>query len=130
MDIEALTGSWLTLAIKALNIIKQRLVMQKTNSLVDDLLLLLLFLSNRKNCINVLVTTCQLVPALSKVILYGLGGVFDIENIYSATKIGKESCFERIHTRFGRKPTYVVVGDGRDEESAAKQVRNKHRSVR
>lgn len=129
MDIEALTGSWLTLAIKALNIIKQRLVMQKTNSLVDDLLLLLLFLSNRKNCINVLVTTCQLVPALSKVILYGLGGVFDIENIYSATKIGKESCFERIHTRFGRKPTYVVVGDGRDEESAAKQVRNKHRSV-
>src|SRR5262249_39120337 len=76
----------------------------------------------RKNCINVLVTTCQLVPALSKVILYGLGGVFDIENIYSATKIGKESCFERIHTRFGRKPTYVVVGDGRDEELAAKQV--------
>ena len=129
MDIEALTGSWLTLAIKALNIIKQRLVIQKTNSFVDDLLLLL-FLSNRKNCINVLVTTCQLVPALSKVILYGLGGVFDIENIYSATKIGKESCFERIHTRFGRKPTYVVVGDGRDEESAAKQVRNKHRSVR
>jgi hypothetical protein len=77
---------------------------------------------DRKNCINVLVTTCQLVPALSKVILYGLGGVFDIENIYSATKIGKESCFERIHTRFGRKPTYVVVGDGRDEELAAKQV--------
>lgn len=77
---------------------------------------------SRKNCINVLVTTCQLVPALSKVILYGLGGVFDIENIYSATKIGKESCFERIHTRFGRKPTYVVVGDGRDEELAAKQV--------
>jgi hypothetical protein len=76
----------------------------------------------RKNCINVLVTTCQLVPALSKVILYGLGGVFDIENIYSATKIGKESCFERIHTRFGRKPTYVVIGDGRDEELAAKQV--------
>ncbi|CAF3334531.1 unnamed protein product [Rotaria socialis] len=99
VDIEGLTGSWLTLAIKALNIIKQR-----------------------KNCINVLVTTCQLVPALSKVVLYGLGGVFDIENIYSATKIGKESCFERIHTRFGRKPTYVVVGDGRDEELAAKQL--------
>ena len=61
---------------------------------------------------------------MSKVILYGLGGVFDIENIYSATKIGKESCFERIHTRFGRKPTYVVIGDGRDEELAAKQVNN------
>ena len=48
--------------------------------------------------------------------------MFDIENIYSATKIGKESCFERILTRFGRKPTYVVIGDGRDEELAAKQV--------
>ena len=35
---------------------------------------------------------------------------------------GKESCFERIVSRFGRKCTYVVVGDGRDEESAAKQV--------
>ena len=35
---------------------------------------------------------------------------------------GKESCFERIVSRFGRKCTYVVVGDGRDEEAAAKQV--------
>ena len=35
---------------------------------------------------------------------------------------GKESCFERVVSRFGRKCTYVVVGDGRDEESAAKQV--------
>jgi hypothetical protein len=38
------------------------------------------------------------------------------------TKIGRESCFERIHTRFGRKPTYVVIGDGHDEEIAAKQL--------
>ena len=76
-----------------------------------------------KNCINVLVSTSELVPTLSKVLLYGLGSIFDIENIYSATKIGRESCFERIHTRFGRKPTYVVIGDGRDEELAAKQVR-------
>lgn len=37
---------------------------------------------------------------------------------------GKESCFERIVTRFGRKCTYVVVGDGQDEEAAAKQVKN------
>ncbi|CAF1552239.1 unnamed protein product, partial [Didymodactylos carnosus] len=98
-EVETLTGSWLTLALKALTIIK-----------------------GRKNCVNVLVTTTQLVPALSKVILYGLADVFDIENIYSATKIGKESCFERISTRFGRKPTYVVIGDGRDEELAARQL--------
>ena len=36
--------------------------------------------------------------------------------------VGKESCFERIVSRFGRKCTYVVVGDGRDEEAASKQV--------
>ena len=28
-------------------------------------------------------------PALAKTLLYGLGGVFSIENVYSATKIGK-----------------------------------------
>lgn len=36
-----------------------------------------------------LVTTTQLIPALAKVLLYGLGSVFPIENIYSATKTGK-----------------------------------------
>lgn len=35
---------------------------------------------------------------------------------------GKESCFERIIARFGRKCTYVVIGDGQDEEAAAKAV--------
>lgn len=36
--------------------------------------------------------------------------------------IGKESCFERIVTRFGRKSTYVVVGDGQDDEKASKNL--------
>ncbi|XP_070589651.1 eyes absent homolog 4 isoform X4 [Erythrolamprus reginae] len=97
-EIEALTDSWLTNALKSLSII-----------------------STRSNCVNVLVTTTQLVPALAKVLLYSLGGVFPIENIYSATKIGKESCFERIVSRFGTNITYVVIGDGRDEEHAANQ---------
>lgn len=35
---------------------------------------------------------------------------------------GKESSFERIVTRFGRKTTYVVIGDGQDEETAAKNL--------
>lgn len=35
---------------------------------------------------------------------------------------GKESCFERIVSRFGTNITYVVVGDGKDEEHAASQV--------
>ncbi|XP_066494388.1 eyes absent homolog 3 isoform X3 [Tiliqua scincoides] len=97
-DIEMLTDSWLGTALKSL-----------------------LLIQSRKNCVNILITTTQLVPALAKVLLYGLGEVFPIENIYSATKIGKESCFERIVSRFGKKVTYVVIGDGRDEEMAAKQ---------
>ncbi|XP_041044475.1 eyes absent homolog 4 isoform X1 [Carcharodon carcharias] len=97
-EVEALTDSWLSNALKSLSII-----------------------SSRSNCVNVLVTTTQLVPALAKVLLYSLGGVFPIENIYSATKIGKESCFERIMQRFGRKVVYVVIGDGVEEEQAAKK---------
>uniref|UniRef100_A0AAQ5X708 Eyes absent homolog n=1 Tax=Amphiprion ocellaris TaxID=80972 RepID=A0AAQ5X708_AMPOC len=97
-EVEALTDSWLTHALKSLSII-----------------------SSRSNCVNVLVTTTQLIPALAKVLLYSLGSVFPVENIYSATKIGKESCFERIMQRFGRKVVYVVVGDGVEEEQAAKK---------
>ncbi|XP_058609909.1 eyes absent homolog 3 isoform X3 [Onychostoma macrolepis] len=97
-EIETVTDAWLSTALKSL-----------------------LLIQSRGRCMNVLVTTTQLVPALAKVLLYGLGDVFPIENIYSATKIGKESCFERIISRFGKKVTYVVIGDGRDEEFAAKQ---------
>jgi hypothetical protein len=43
----------------------------------------------RSNCLNLLVTTTQLVPALAKCLLYGLGGIFPIENSYSAAKVGK-----------------------------------------
>ncbi|XP_078362362.1 uncharacterized protein LOC144646591 isoform X6 [Oculina patagonica] len=99
MELEATTDSWLTLALKALTLIH-----------------------SRSNCLNVMVTTTQLVPALAKCLLYGLGGIFPLENIYSATKVGKETCFERISNRFGKKCTYVVVGDGRDEEMASKQM--------
>lgn len=37
---------------------------------------------------------------------------------------GKESCFDRIVSRFGTNITYVVIGDGKDEEHAASQVNN------
>lgn len=65
-DIEILTDQWLTESMKCLQLI-----------------------ASRPNCVNVLVTTTQLVPALAKVLLYGLGSIFPIENIYSATKVGK-----------------------------------------
>uniref|UniRef100_A0A3B3TW96 Eyes absent homolog n=1 Tax=Poecilia latipinna TaxID=48699 RepID=A0A3B3TW96_9TELE len=75
-EVEALTDSWLTHALKSLSII-----------------------SSRSNCVNVLVTTTQLIPALAKVLLYSLGSVFPIENIYSATKIGMEPHTHHTHTR-------------------------------
>lgn len=65
-EIEVLTDNWLTSAVKCLSLINKR-----------------------SDCINILVTTTQLVPALSKVLLFGIGGIFPIENIYSASKIGK-----------------------------------------
>lgn len=99
---------------------------------------------------NVLVTTTHLIPALAKLLLYGLGPHFSVENVYSAAGgIGvgssatgkpstgtaaattaaqaaagssKESCFDRVVQRYGRKCTYVVIGDGAEEERAARQV--------
>lgn len=37
---------------------------------------------------------------------------------------GKESCFERIMQRFGRKAVYIVIGDGVEEEQGAKKVQS------
>lgn len=44
---------------------------------------------NREDNLNVLVTTTQFIPSLAKILLYGYGPYFQIENIYSATKVGK-----------------------------------------
>lgn len=65
-EIDSMTDEWATLMIRCLSMIAQR-----------------------ENCVNVLVTQTQLIPALSKVMLFGLGGVFAIENIYSAFKTGE-----------------------------------------
>lgn len=64
-DIETSTNNWASMATKCLHVISQR-----------------------ENCMNVLVTSTQLAPALAKVLLFGLGGIFNIENIYSSHKIG------------------------------------------
>lgn len=65
-DIEALTDNWLTMAIKCLTLINKR-----------------------HQHVNILVTSTQLIPALAKVLLFGIGGIFPIENIYCASKTGK-----------------------------------------
>lgn len=73
-EIESLTDNWATSVTNCLSMIAQR-----------------------ENCVNVLVTTTQLVPALAKVMLFGLSGVFPIENIYSATKVGKHEKILKSH---------------------------------
>jgi len=98
-DLETQTDNWYSLAMKCLNTTMAR-----------------------PNCVNVIVTQTQLVASLTKVLLFGMGPIFEVENIYSAAKIGKEACFDRIVQRFGRRSTFVVVGDGSDEEMAAKQM--------
>nr|XP_012420815.1 PREDICTED: eyes absent homolog 1 isoform X11 [Odobenus rosmarus divergens] len=47
--------------------------------------------------------------------------VKEIYNTYKNNVGGKESCFERIIQRFGRKVVYVVIGDGVEEEQGAKK---------
>lgn len=76
-EIEAATDSWASLVMKCLSVIAQR-----------------------ENCVNVLVTTTQLVPALAKVMLFGLGQIFPIENIYSATKLGRSNQTIYYYLRF------------------------------
>jgi EYA(Eyes Absent) family protein len=65
-EIEQQTENWLTVAIKCLSLI-----------------------GKRNHCINILVTSEQLIPSLSKILLFGLGALFPIENIYSASKTGE-----------------------------------------
>ena len=98
-EVDSMTDNWLGLSMQALQLIHQR-----------------------QDSVNILVTTTQLVPALAKCLLHGLGEMFPVQNIYSATAIGKESCFERIVARFSQKVTYIAIGDNDEEAQAAKQL--------
>lgn len=57
---------------------------------------------------NVLVTTTQLVPALAKVLLYGLGDVFPVDNIYSATKIGNNQLSHSLFKTFFQRAGFLA----------------------
>ena len=96
-DINIITENWMTVAYNCLTMISKR----------------------PKNK-NIIVSSSQLIHTLSKLLVHKISKFFDIKDIYSASKIGKDSCFERVSSRFGKHSTYVCIGDGRDEESAAK----------
>lgn len=59
--------------------------------------------------------------AIAKVLVFRFGQYFPLENIYSSAKVGHENVFDKIVQKYGKNCTYVVVGDGVPEESAAKR---------
>ncbi|VDP06546.1 unnamed protein product [Soboliphyme baturini] len=99
-DIENFTDSWHALVLKCVSII-----------------------SSRSHYANVLIASSSLIPAYAKLLLYGMASFFPLENVYSSVKIGKEASLQRILSRYGKKCTYVIVGDGRDDEIVAKQAK-------
>ena len=105
-DIESQTDGWLALANKCLQLIEAR--SDCVNVIVTQTQVLLHSHPQHHLTPN---TIIQLVAALTKILLFGLGPLFPVENVYSATKIGKDACFERIMQKFGRKSTYVVIGE-------------------
>uniref|UniRef100_A0AAY4AS72 Eyes absent homolog n=1 Tax=Denticeps clupeoides TaxID=299321 RepID=A0AAY4AS72_9TELE len=83
-EIEALTDSWLTLALKCLH--------------------------------------CVIFgPALASLSRVPLWLPLPLICVFFLCYAGKESCFERVIQRFGRKVVYVVVGDGVEEEQSSKK---------
>jgi len=96
-EVEQLTDQWQHWAMKTLSLV-----------------------ASRPRYANVVVTNSPLTITLVKLLVYGLAPFVPVENIYSCSKIGKDSCFDRVHQKFGKKATYVVIGRSRDEEQAAK----------
>lgn len=76
---------------------------------------------NRGKCANVIVTPSPLVLAITKVLLHQLAEFFPIENIYSTAKVGHEIVFQKLTDKYGKNCTFVVIGDGHDEEAAARK---------
>ncbi|XP_014666772.1 PREDICTED: eyes absent homolog 4-like [Priapulus caudatus] len=99
-EIEQLTENWLSLSLKSLQIIQSSVVLVPVTWLYDP-----------QFTLTVALPVYPFTPATGYPVVRVQGGY-----------TGKESCFERIVSRFGRKCTYVVIGDNNDEEGAAKQL--------
>lgn len=54
--------------------------------------------------------------------MHQLGPYFPIENIYSSAKVGQEHVFEKLRQKYGKNCTFIVIGDGSDEGSAAAKL--------
>ncbi|GAB4821578.1 hypothetical protein N2152v2_008624 [Parachlorella kessleri] len=71
--------------------------------------------------VHVAVTSGQLVPSLAKLLLFKLSGHFTPDRVYSSRQQGKACCFDKVRERWGQAACYVVIGDGFEEEGAARE---------
>ncbi|VDH89645.1 eyes absent homolog 1 [Mytilus galloprovincialis] len=80
-------------------------------------------INSRSSCVNILYTTSHLIPALAHVLLFQMGNIFKIENIYSTANIGKEKSFKMISEQFGNNCNVFVFGVGKDDEKIAEKLK-------
>uniref|UniRef100_A0A8R1HM28 Eyes absent homolog n=1 Tax=Caenorhabditis japonica TaxID=281687 RepID=A0A8R1HM28_CAEJA len=70
---------------------------------------------------NVVLSNDGVVFGAAQLMIAGLSGAVPIENVYSVTKQGKESIFEKIQTRYGKKCSFVCVTSS-DTAATAKRL--------
>lgn len=56
------------------------------------------------------VTSGQLIPSLSKLLLFRLDGHIRPQHLWSSRYRGKQACFELVRQRFGPGCSYLVIG--------------------
>ncbi|VDO05041.1 unnamed protein product [Haemonchus placei] len=70
---------------------------------------------------NVVLCSDSLVAAVAQLLLAGLAPAVPIENIYSASKAGREAVLDRIQNRFGKKCSYVVITSSAETNNLARK---------
>lgn len=69
---------------------------------------------------NIVVTSGHLLPTIAKMIIYKLNQFVPLKNVYSSNTVGRLWCFRHIREQFPNCKI-IVIGDGKEEETAASQ---------
>ncbi len=94
----------------------RRLEVSNTTNLIKQ------FRSESENCTNVLLSNEPLVPTLAKLLLTNSAPLFPIDNVYSASKVGKDTCIDRIRNKYGKKCTFLMITSNAQTAEIAKKV--------
>ncbi|KAF1769941.1 hypothetical protein GCK72_001758 [Caenorhabditis remanei] len=71
---------------------------------------------------NVVLSNDGVVQGAAALLISGLNSAVPIENIYSTLKQGKESVFEKIQTRYGKKCSFIYVTSRDTSRDIAKRL--------